>query len=174
MLLATMKLMDEVIDELEKSIRDEDMERASLGAPRVVNFELKVLGQVSLIMDEAASKLLPLARTMDLDATVQGDTFSQIRLTQILKEKGMQLDHLSSEIWIPPTAFFKPYYTSERLHVTYIDPISALVTKAVKAKEKNKLLVREALKIYGEELSTPIQKYGGDLEFFQGTGGLEL
>lgn len=43
------------------------------------------------------------------------------------------------------------------------EPLFVFVSKAIKAKEKNLLLIKEALSIYGSELSNLIIKYGGDL-----------
>lgn len=86
----------------------------------------------------------------------------------------MELDDLSTEIWIPPDATFNNYYQSAVLIVSYLDSVSALTSKAVKAKEKNLILIREALDAYGEKLSSNISKYGGDIEFFRSTTKLKF
>lgn len=42
-----------------------------------------------------------------------------------------------------------------------------LVSKAIKAPEKNRVVIRDALDKLGEELRERIIKYGGDLEKFK-------
>lgn len=48
-----------------------------------------------------------------------------------------------------------------------IDPLFALCSKAIKAREKNRILIAQALKVYGKSLVRLIEKYGGDLEYFK-------
>ena len=82
-------------------------------------------------------------------------------------------DELSKEIWLPERSTFLPYYRTESLLVSYLDPISALTSKAIKAKEKNRFLVREALRVFGGPLAQEIIRYGGDINYFE-NGALEL
>ena len=46
------------------------------------------------------------------------------------------------------------------------DPISVLVSKAIKAKEKNRILIGYALRTFGGDLAKAIERYGGDLGYF--------
>jgi hypothetical protein len=95
------------------------------------------------------------------------------KLRSILKSKGLVYDELSKEIWLPDNAIFIPYYSSENLTVSYLDPISALTSKAIKAREKNRFLIRRALEVFGKALTQEITRYGGDLNYFR-NGTLEL
>jgi len=79
-------------------------------------------------------------------------------------------DELSAEVWIPDEAEFITYYDSDDLSVCYLDPLSALTSKAVKAKEKNRPLIVKALKYYGKRLADKIREYG-DLDFFVDKNG---
>ena len=70
-------------------------------------------------------------------------------------------------IWIPPGAKFEILFDLKNVVVKSIDPESALVSKAVKAPEKNKQLIREAIASGKfKTLIARIEKNGGKLEFF--------
>ena len=123
-------------------------------------------------MDPVAKDLNPTA-TRDLDALIIGDSIAASVLRAILSSNGLVYDELSKEIWLPENAQFLPYYRSENLVVSYLDPISVLISKAIQAKEKNRFLIRRALKFFGESLAQEISRYGGDTSYFT-SGDLEL
>ena len=74
---------------------------------------------------------------------------------------------MSSEVWIPPGAKYLEIFSGNALDCEILDPISALVSKAIKAPEKNRILVREALNVYGETLEAKIKEHGGNIEDFK-------
>lgn len=161
-----MKIIDHIVHELELRLKAINQEREAVGVPPCKKAEIAVLGQMSLLMDKSASKALPLAATMDIDALIKGDETARQELLIIIKTKGLVLDDLSSEIWLPKDAAFIEYYDSHLLRVTYLDPISALTSKAVKAREKNRVLIKTALAHYGAELQNKIESNGGDVAYF--------
>jgi hypothetical protein len=121
---------------------------------------------MSLLMNVRLCERLDVASTVDVDALLAGP-WSMIKLfREIVRENGLQYDDLSSEIWIPEKASYVEYYSSPLLEVRYLDAVSALTSKAIKAKEKNKILVRNALLIFGDELSDRIGENGGNVSFF--------
>jgi hypothetical protein len=162
-----MKLIDEILKELEESIKRHNAERESEGLPSLPRIEIKLLGQFSLMVDPKASRNLTLASTMDVDALIHGEYVLEQDLKNILKRKGLELDELSGEIWIPPGGKFIPLYQSRYISCSYLDPISSLVSKAIKAKEKNRLLIRDAIVSFGKPLLKSIEKHGGDVSYFQ-------
>lgn len=169
-----MKLVDQIIKELEVRLDAANKEREEMGAAPFKKSEITVLGQMSLMMDKEASKLLPLAATADLDALIKGDSIARTQLQSIIKAKGLVLDDLSTEVWIPKGAKFIKYYDSDLLKVSYLDPLSALTSKAIKAKEKNRVLITEALKHYGDKLKSKITENGGSIDYFSQRQGLKL
>jgi predicted nucleic acid-binding protein len=169
-----MKIIDQIIEELESLLDSANKQRENMGTPPFKKAEITILGQFSLLMDKSASTLLPLAATADLDALVTGDSIARTLLQSIIKTKALVLDDLSGEIWIPKEAKFIEYYESPLLKVKYLDPISALVSKAIKAKEKNRILVAEALKHYGDSLKDKIIANGGNIEYFTSNQKLKL
>lgn len=129
--------------------------------------EVRLLGQMSLLANEKASLLLSLARTADLDALLTMNHLLKDELKKLLKKEGLLYDEDSHLIWIPEGAKFDGLFTFANVTVLAIDPESALVSKAVKAPEKNKQLIRQAIasgKFPG--LIDRIEVNGGDLEFF--------
>ncbi|MBS1962192.1 MAG: hypothetical protein JST04_08250 [Bdellovibrionales bacterium] len=122
---------------------------------------------MSLLSNEAVSAVLSLAETGDLDALVDAEYAVLRELKTLLRDVGLIYDELSPEIWIPPGASFETLFEFSNIVVKRIDPESALVSKAVKAREKNRLLVQEA--VASEKfpnLLARIEKHGGDLAYF--------
>lgn len=76
-------------------------------------------------------------------------------------------DEDSHLIFIPNGSRFSEFARYENVYVEIIDPESALVSKAVKAPQKNKQLIRAALASERyKNLAERIVHAGGDLEFF--------
>ncbi len=167
-----MDLMDRIIALLDLELLRITDERRSQDLPGLHTLEIKVLGQLSLFMDPTAKTLDPMA-TRDLDALIVGDSIALTALRSILKLNNMIYDQFSKEIWLPENSKFIPYYHTENLLVSYLDPISTLTSKAIKAKEKNRFLIRKALSVFGTRLAQEIVRYGGDLDYLK-TGDLEL
>ena len=70
-------------------------------------------------------------------------------------------------MWIPNDAIFTEIFDFENVTVMSLDSMSALLSKAIKAPEKNKQLIRQAI-ASGEfpDLAERIIEYGGSLENF--------
>jgi hypothetical protein len=98
-----------------------------------------------LLVHEKASAILNLTQTADLDATLTMDDTVKEELKSLLRNNGYMLDEDSNLIWIPEGAEFLPFLELNNLVVESIDPESALVSKAVKAPEKNRQLIRQAI-----------------------------
>jgi len=135
------------------------------------NVLIQVLGQCSLILNSTVR--LPLAGTMDLDARVKPQSrqesvyFIQKKLADLLDQEGFELDPDVHLIWLPPESTFTVCYETPRMRCEILDPLFALCSKAVKAREKNRILIREALKEYGKPLRELIEKHGGHCDYFE-------
>lgn len=162
-----------IFTELDRRIALLAKERAEIGGPKIARAEVRVLGQMSLLSNEQVSSKIALADTADLDAHLRTESVVENELRRILKEHGLVYDETSGEIWIPPGATFETLFDFERVKVTRIDPESALVSKAVKAQQKNRVLIQDALGSgVFPDLAERIEKYGGKLGYFlesQGT-----
>lgn len=128
--------------------------------------EFTILGQMGLLVDEeVVAKLNPIA-TMDLDAWVKTETMISSKFKELLKEANLVLDELSNEIWLPKETKYVDFFEGEYVKCKRALPLYLLVSKAVKAPGKNKILIQNALIEYGDELIKLIKKYDGDLDYF--------
>jgi hypothetical protein len=110
---------------------------------------------------------LDLAATRDLDAKIKGPfpAFKELKIQ--LEQFGFVYDNDSEKVWLPKGYTTINIHQSSKLSVEVVDPIFILVSKAIKAKEKNKKLIQQAIKIFKDELTNLIKKEGGNLEYFQ-------
>jgi hypothetical protein len=148
---------------LDQRIAEENAERRESGGNTISSSEVRILGQMSLLANKKVSSVLHLAQTGDMDALVS-TVFAKLELKKILVENGLVYDEDSEKIWIPPGSSFEKLFEFPNVLVTVIDPESALVSKAVKAIEKNKFLLREALASGTfKNLLARIEKHGVDV-----------
>jgi len=166
-----MKLINEIITDLEERLLAHRNDIGESGLNEKI--EIEVLGQMSLLMNPQLSKRILLAATADIDARLKGRWAESKIFRDVLGSKKLRYDELSTEVWLPADARFIEYYDSLYVRVSYLDPISALTSKAIKAKEK-KSLIGHALKIYGDDLATKIKNHGGDVNYFNVTKPLKL
>lgn len=159
--------LEALFKELDGSVESIKSSRREEGLPSLSRAEVRLLGQMSLLSNERVSLLLTLAQTADMDALLAMDNVLKEELKRLLKKHGLVYDEDSYLIWIPKGATFETVFDFKNIIVKAIDPESALVSKAVKAPEKNKQLIREAI-VSGEfpGLIDRIEKNGGNLEFF--------
>ena len=169
-----MNEIKEVFVELDNAIASENALRDSMGGLELRNATIRILGQMSLLLNDSVSRQINLFATQDVDAHVLGESFVVHTFKKLLEDRGLEFDFLSTEIWLPSDATYIPVYEGDKLRCEILDPISALVSKAVKAPEKNRLLIRSALEIYGEDLAERIKKHGGDISVFQQTQKLRF
>ncbi|NDC22904.1 MAG: hypothetical protein EB078_11295 [Proteobacteria bacterium] len=161
------KQLELIFKELNERVDFINKERLVEGGLRVSKAEVRLLGQMSLLVNKKVSAILSLAQTADIDAQLDMDSVVKKELTSILKKYGLIYDEDSKLIWIPPGAKFEILFDLKNVVVKSIDPESALVSKAVKAPEKNKQLIREAIASGKfKTLIARIEKNGGKLEFF--------
>lgn len=153
--------------ELNSRIEQENASRRIVGAPLVGKSQIEILGQTSLLIQPELTLCLSLAQTGDLDAKLRADNFVRATLKGLLLESGLMYDEDSPLIFVPPDSRFFEFLELPNLSVTVIDPESALVSKAVKAPEKNIQLVRQAIASGNyPNLVSRIDKLGGDLSDF--------
>lgn len=156
-----------IFSDLDQRIDEINEERRFEGLPGATKVEIRLLGQMSLLANEKVSAELHLAQTADLDAFLQMEHFVKIEFKKLLMDAKLVYDEDSHLVWIPSSARFEEIFRYKNFSVLAIDPESALVSKAVKAPEKNKQLIREAI-VSGlfPGLVDRIQENGGKLELF--------
>ena len=161
-----MDILEKVFRALDKEIEIENQQRREDSALLLTKAEIRLLGQMSLISNPEVQAQITLLATFDVDALVKGGHWIESKFRDLLKKEDLELDSLSHEIWIPSESTFTEVFSSNRLVCLRLDPLYVFLSKAIKAKEKNRMLIAQALEIYGNELRKLIQKYGGDLKYF--------
>jgi hypothetical protein len=160
------KLFERIIEKLEVQIGELNRVRIENGDFRLPKAKIVLLGQFSLLANPRISAQLHIPATMDVDARIEANHQIKEAFLKILDSEGLHYDEDSGLVWIPPKSTFETIYESTTVEVTAISPIYGILSKAIKAKEKNRLLVQEAIGIFGESLVKLIVKYGGDPEYF--------
>lgn len=137
----------------------------SIGKP-IPQVVARVFGQSALFLNKAARENLLPVMTQDLDVQFEGGVEREI-LKSDLQRAGLDVDSESDFIWVVPEAEFDTIFETEFVKIEAVQPLYNLASKAVKAPEKNKILIRRGLLQFGNELYNLILKYGGDLEQFK-------
>jgi hypothetical protein len=162
--------LHEIFQQLDAWMEEENIRRRTDDDYVLSKILIQVLGQCSLILHPSVH--LRLFGTYDLDAVIKslssgGLSETKRKLTELLYDENLELESDAHLIWLPVEATFTEIMDTPRIKCEVVDPLYALCSKAIKAKEKNKALIRDALIEYGDDLKKLIQKYGGDLEYFK-------
>jgi hypothetical protein len=161
-------ILKKILEALDHTIESENQRRRADGSFGLPVAKITILGQFGLMShpDKELAKL-SLVATLDVDAWIEANEFIRNEFRRLLAGEGFEYDDDSEKIWVPKETTYTEIFTSARLSCEVIDPIFSLVSKAIKAKEKNRILIRQALSVYGERLRNLILKYGGDCAYFE-------
>ncbi len=86
---------------------------------------------------------LKLRATDDVDAVVEGEFAVRKQLEALLEGQGMALDRLAHEAWMPSETTYVKAYEGPNVVLEVADVESVLVSKALKAPQKNERLLAE-------------------------------
>ena len=157
-------ILSQIFINLDAWIDAENSIRSDSGALKLPKCQVTILGQMSLLVDEKISATLNLAQTGDLDAKLKMDFPVKQKLKELLAEQGLVYDEDSEKIFIPKGSVELPLFEFKNITVKRIDPESALVSKAVKAPDKNRQLLRQVIdKNKFPNLIDRIEENNGDL-----------
>jgi hypothetical protein len=156
--------LTQVFRALDQWVARENIRARAEGTPGYRSCSVRVLGQSALW---AAGVDLTLTVTQDLDAYGDYEWAVQRELERLLAENGKVLDPHGHEVWMPRETRYDPLYQGTFVEALVADADAVLISKALKAAEKNRALVTEYLaKGASERFFTLAQKYGVDLEQF--------
>ncbi len=126
--------------------------------------EFRVFGQSALI---EANIDLKLQMTKDVDAFARAKQNVLELFRQTLLRHGLHFDNLSDEAWMPDETEYDLIFDSLYVSAYVAQPEYVLVSKALKAREKNKVLIAEYLGNNPSSLFMELsQKYQVDLAWF--------
>lgn len=149
---------------LDQWVARENIRARAEGTPAHKSCSVRVLGQSALW---AAGVDLTLTATQDLDAYADYEWAVQRELERLLAEKGKVLDPHGHEVWMPRETRYNPLYQGTFVEALVADADAVLISKALKAAEKNGALITEYLsKGASERFFELARKYRVDLEQF--------
>ena len=149
---------------LDQWVARENIRARVEGTPAYGSCSVRVLGQSALW---AAGVDLTLIATQDLDAYADYEWAVQREFERLLAEDGKVLDPHGHEVWMPGETRYDPLYQGTFVEAFVADADAVLISKALKAAEKNRALVTEYLaKGASERFFELARKYRVDLEQF--------
>ncbi|MBI4042065.1 MAG: hypothetical protein HY391_01180 [Deltaproteobacteria bacterium] len=161
------KIVQRIFQKLDDWIEKQNELRRKEGNLLLSRSEITLLGQMSLLTNERVSALLHLVQTVDMDAFLQMEHEIKTKMKEILSEEGFIYDEDSHLVWAPPDSRIDLLFEFKNVAVKTIDPESALVSKAIKAPERNRHLIQEAIASGAfPSLIERIEKSGGNLASF--------
>ena len=164
-----MDAFQKILWALDEEIEKENEKRISQDAFSYPMMEILLLGQMGLFAHPSQLQAkLHLVGTVDVDAKIQADHALFLRFRKILQQHGLEYDEDSHLIWVPPGSTQTRIFDTPRLLCDVLDPMYVLTSKAIKAREKNRILLAQALSLFGKPLSDLITQHGGDPEYFKG------
>ena len=89
---------------MNEAIEFENLQRLKEGILAIPKSEVLIFGQMSLMLNASVVKILNLIQTGDMDAKLQMDYFTKIKLLDFLEKNGLVYDEDSHLVWIPENA----------------------------------------------------------------------
>src|SRR3989338_4544551 len=135
-------MIQKIFKELDREVlatNQELREQSSLEIPR---FFIKILGQTALI---EAKVDLTLFATLDVDAYANFSSYAKTLFSNILRKHGLFYDEHSNEIWMPQETEYLSIFKGQTFDGYIAKPEFVLVSKLLKAPEKNRNILIEYL-----------------------------
>ncbi len=157
-------MLHKIFEELDRKILETNQELRKEGTLEIPNFFIKVLGQTALI---EASLELNLFATVDIDAYANFNWHAKSLFSEILSKHGLFYDEHSLEIWMPEETEYLSFFKARCFHAYIAKPEYILLSKLLKAPEKNRTLLLEYLSKNPSKLFLSLcTKYKVNLEEF--------
>jgi hypothetical protein len=159
---------EQILRDLDERIETENERRRANESAAYPKMKILLLGQMGLFAhpDRLQAKLR-LVGTVDVDAKVEATHGVMQLFEKTLESHGLEYDRDSHLVWIPAQSTQTTLFETPRLKCDVLDPLYVLTSKAVKAREKNRVLIKQALALYGRELEDLIRKHGGEPDYFK-------
>jgi len=157
-------MLKKLFKDLDNWIQKTNKELVKEGLPTIKPFYIKVLGQTALI--ESKIKL-SLFSTMDVDMYSDCNYLVKKELERLLSKHKKFLDGFSNEIWMPKETEYELFYEGKSLKAYLAKAEYVLISKALKAPEKNKNVILEYVSMGPSELFLKLaKKYKIDFKDF--------
>jgi hypothetical protein len=131
-----------IAQKLDDWIAARNREARADGTRLIRRCRIRLLGQMALI---EAGMPLTLAATNDVDVYADYEFSVEAEFRRMLKAQGKDLDPLGHEIWMPKETEYSALYSGRFVELFAADGDAILLSKALKAPAKNRLILVEYL-----------------------------
>lgn len=157
-------MLAELARQLDMWVVAENVRRRAEGGPRLRPCEIRVFGQSALLEQRLP---LALAATRDVDVRANYEYAVEVQLRRLLEARGRSLDPVGREAWMPRETRWLPAFEGEFVRLLLAEAEAVLLSKALKAPNKNRNLLLEYLAVGPSDRFLYLaQKYQLDLEQF--------
>jgi hypothetical protein len=157
-------MLEAVAQQLDDWIIEQNAVFAAEGLPPIPPCRIRVLGQTALLESALA---LTLAATRDVDVKADYVYVVESRFRELLAREGRELDAVGHEAWMPKETRYATLFSGRYVQLQLALPDYVLLSKALKAREKNHALIVEYLAHGASSVFLELAaKYRLDLEFF--------
>ena len=131
-----------IVQRLDAWITSENLAARADGLPTHSACTIKLLGQMALL-----ERAAPLHLVATHDVNVYADYGDAVRhaFRRFLQEAGKELDAVGHEVWMPRETRYDPLFRGSFVTFLVADTEAVLVSKALKAPQKNARLLTEYL-----------------------------
>ncbi len=131
--------LDAVFERLEQWVTAENKSATIEGFQLLPKSDFRVVGQTALL---EANLQFNIASTVDVDVLNNAKHEVVAKLSELLIAEGLELDPLSNEIWMPSETRYLEIFRGDWIEATRAETEYIMVSKALKAPTKNKVLLR--------------------------------
>lgn len=131
-----------IAQRLDRWIEARNVELRREGLPALAPCRIRVLGQTALLEQRVP---LHLVATQDVDAIGDYEHEVEHELARLLRAEGKVLDPHAREAWMPKETHYHRAFGGAFVTLELADPEAILISKALKAPEKNRALITEYL-----------------------------
>ena len=132
----------EVVTELDDWMIAQNAEAQADGMRLLRPCTIKLLGQSALL---ESGSTLTLAATRDVDVVADYEWSVQCEFERLLRARGLDLDPLGHEVWMPRETRYGSLFSGRFVTLLVADSEAVLISKALKAPAKNRVLITEYL-----------------------------
>ncbi len=131
-----------LVEKLDAWAVEENLARRREGAPHLPNCCIRLVGQMALF---EARIPLTLVATNDVDVLANYSFSVEREFRRLVEATGKRIDATSAEIWMPQETRYDVRFEGELVRFELADVDAVLLSKALKAAEKNGPLIVEYL-----------------------------
>ena len=152
-----------IAQQLDRWIAEQNRHFRQEGLPLLAPCTIKVIGQAALL---DAGLPVALAVTNDVDVRADYESAVEQAFARLLVQAGRTLDPVGHEAWMPRETRYKEHFKGPFVRLLLAEPEAILLSKALKAPDKNRALITEYLTQPSERFLELAEKYQLDLEQF--------